>query len=320
MYTIGLEVLNQTPKTNESLGNVIANLNDHFSSLSELVNIKRSLIKYGRTDQLLELVQPTLEELNTTCSIEGISTTLSNIWKWIMDKINKLIKIVKDIFGSLRIEARRIISKLRGLPNPNEHIGIINKVCSEKELSNILTVGDKTMAILKIAFDKINTDITREEVTALDKELYNDIKKQLDEFDEITSFDIGDTHIPSGFAGDVLPSWNSIIAYHNKFVDILDTKMTVINRFLFDFQRKLRTIKINYESMMSETDDDEKIESLSRLSNYITKIVKSYVTDIEFTISYYNRTYKKVVADLLSMLNESHKYHNKLKNTQPDEE
>lgn len=326
MYNIGLDVINQTPKTNESLGSVIASLNDHFSSLSELINIKRSLIKYGRTDQLVELVQPTLEELNTTCSIEGISTTLSNIWKWIMDKVNSLIKLVKAIFNSLKSKAKDILAKLKKASEPdhNAFVGLQEKICSEKLLSNILTAGKKIVEMLKLIFDKIDDNIARDKMNEIKESFYDDLKTNTDEFHSITTFIYGDTSTQHGKASEVIPSWKSVILYYNKFVNAIDIEISNVEHILYTFKGKLNRIENHYNDLIDATsyinkhsqyenkDEDEgseKVKKYARDSGYITNLIKFYIKDLEAVLSGYNRVYKKVVKDLLEMLNVSHNYH-----------
>jgi hypothetical protein len=176
MYNIGLDVINQTSKTNESLGSVIANLNDHFSSLSELVNIKQSLIKYGRTDQLVELVQPTLEELNTTCSIEGISTTLSNIWKWIMDTITNIINWIKKTFlsiaTSIEMKFKQILDSIRKTKDKTNSVEIPTLPTSD-EISLVISEVKVAQTIITTFCNSLNPTVYNKELNELTKDKLN---------------------------------------------------------------------------------------------------------------------------------------------------
>lgn len=105
MYNLGLEVLQprmgEIPEdwSMEQFYEITNELDRGLDALTNLVAIRNSMIKYGKTPQLTHLVGGSLEEAGITFSTEGLWDSIKAFFVWIKEKIVAAWKWFWGLFG-----------------------------------------------------------------------------------------------------------------------------------------------------------------------------------------------------------------------------
>jgi hypothetical protein len=105
MYNLGLEVLRppvgEIPDdwSFEQFYELSYELEKGLEAVSNIITIRHSVLKYGKTRQLVELVGASFESANITFSNEGFIESVKNFFVWIKDKIVELWKWFWGLFG-----------------------------------------------------------------------------------------------------------------------------------------------------------------------------------------------------------------------------
>jgi len=74
----------------------------YFDTINNLLTIRKSLRKYGKTPQLIDLVGASFEDNGITFSNEGIMEAIAKAFKWIKDKLAELWKWFIGLFSSTK--------------------------------------------------------------------------------------------------------------------------------------------------------------------------------------------------------------------------
>jgi hypothetical protein len=113
MFNLGLEVLKpaqgEIPEdwSFEQFYEINNSLNKGFDAIINLISIRESIQKYGKTPQLMELVGSSFESSNITFSNEGIVEAIKDFFVWIKDKIVELWKWFWGLFGFFKDSANK---------------------------------------------------------------------------------------------------------------------------------------------------------------------------------------------------------------------
>ena len=104
MFDIGLEVIRpkyEVPAdwSMEQGTELFYELNTQLDAVTNLITIRQSIQKYGKTPQLMDLVGASFEGSGITFSNEGIVDSIKKFFKWIKDKIVALWKWFWGLFG-----------------------------------------------------------------------------------------------------------------------------------------------------------------------------------------------------------------------------
>lgn len=90
-FNLGINILNKQPEiiewSYEQIAEISTELSAQFDKISDLVAIHNSLLKYGKTKQLSELVEASLESMNINFSTEGIISSIKSVYEYIKRKL-----------------------------------------------------------------------------------------------------------------------------------------------------------------------------------------------------------------------------------------
>ena len=104
MYNLGLgPVVDDIAQTNWSMEQFYEldhALMTHFDAAINLCTISDSIKKYGKTQQLKDLVGPSIEAAGLTFSMEGLWQGIKNLFKWIWDKLKAMWNWFAGLFKS----------------------------------------------------------------------------------------------------------------------------------------------------------------------------------------------------------------------------
>jgi len=192
VFNLGLEgfqVVNNEPMDESILEQMI----DGFTTVQNLIVIKNSLVKYGKTPQLVDLVGASFEDNGIEFSVEGILSTIGNFFTWAYNKLKSLLEWFLNLFRKKkhkskvdipnglieRIDAlnlrgasveeyilsKEAIQRINTLMSSGGKIGsFINKILTE---TNIHTVVIHTPSVEKAIQDKEQLKEYSKEITAL---------------------------------------------------------------------------------------------------------------------------------------------------------
>ena len=97
MFNLGLEGFQVV--NNESMDeSILEQMIDGFTTVQNLIVIKNSLIKYGKTPQLVDLVGASFEDNGIEFSVEGIMSTIGNFFTWAYNKLKSLVEWFFNLF------------------------------------------------------------------------------------------------------------------------------------------------------------------------------------------------------------------------------
>ena len=117
MFDIGLEVIRpkyEVPAdwSMEQGTELFYELNTQLDAVTNLITIRQSIQKYGKTPQLMDLVGASFEGSGITFSNEGIVDSIKNFFVWIKDKIVELWKWFWGLLGFYKDEDKEIKENL----------------------------------------------------------------------------------------------------------------------------------------------------------------------------------------------------------------
>lgn len=144
MFNIGLEVLRpaqgEIPEdwSYEQFYEISNDLNKGFDAINNLISIRESIQKYGKTPQLMELVGSSFESSNITFSNEGIVEAIKDFFVWIKDKIVELWKWFWGLFGFCKNETKNVQKASGTAISVAEAVKSGNKERIQKEKEELL--------------------------------------------------------------------------------------------------------------------------------------------------------------------------------------
>ena len=104
MYNLGIDTVVDTEPgvgwSEEQFYELDRTLMTHFDAAINLCTISDSIKKYGKTQQLKDLVGPSIEAAGLTFSIEGLWQGIKNLFKWIWDKLKAMWNWFAGLFRS----------------------------------------------------------------------------------------------------------------------------------------------------------------------------------------------------------------------------
>lgn len=202
-FNLGLEPIQSSIFKNwsyEQIYDLAGSLEKSLDGLINLITIRSSLRKYGRTPQLVDLVSGSFEAAGISVSVEGIMEAIGNLFKWIKEKLTALWNWFIGLFKSeptadqtdkIVNEACSIIQeehleqeKTELKSNPKAIKDIITTVTELAQISKVvldtssdnvesISVIEDLSAKTKIYVDKLNAGIRELDNTPM-KELYFD--------------------------------------------------------------------------------------------------------------------------------------------------
>ena len=104
MYNLGLgQGVGAIAQTNWSMNQFYEldhDLMTHFDAAINMCTISGSIKKYGKTQQLKDLVGPSIEAAGLTFSMEGLWQGIKDLFKWIWDKLKAMWNWFAGLFKS----------------------------------------------------------------------------------------------------------------------------------------------------------------------------------------------------------------------------
>lgn len=104
MYNLGISSVVETGPaltwSEEQLFELDQSILSHFDAVINLCTISDSIKKYGKTQQLKDLVGPSIEAAGITFSMEGLWQGIKDLFKWIWDKLKAMWNWFTGLFKS----------------------------------------------------------------------------------------------------------------------------------------------------------------------------------------------------------------------------
>ena len=312
MYNIGLTII-KDPVKDIPIANILSIFNDiskHVDTVVDLIHIRQSLVKYGKTNQLLELVQPTLEGLNATCSVEGIGSAIMSVLRWIKDKIVKLVLFIKEIIitigRNIRSTVTSIYAKLRNIPDPNTPISFTTAIVSKEFLDKVVGQSKRLVSVLEEILNRLGPTVTKEDLEKLYYNTTDNLTKADDELGESIrniKLNEGGEYIHNTKPVKILADLNIKVEYCNVYAGVVHDILERTEKLLRGLKNKVSQI----ENTMGQIRSDEDLQR-ERAIEYNLDTTKRYLSYFSRAIEYNVLIYRRIQSDLVNMLNFITKY------------
>lgn len=152
MFNIGLEVI-QAPVSKswslEQFYELDNELTGYYDAVINLCTISESLKKYGRTQQLKELVGPSIESAGLTFSQEGLWSGIKSFFKWIWDKLTAMWNWFKGLFGFNKKEEAQDKALLEKAGLEVKEAGTDKESIEIKDVSALVKMSQELAALEK---------------------------------------------------------------------------------------------------------------------------------------------------------------------------
>lgn len=147
MYNLGINTIVDTEPvvgwSEEQLFELDQSILSHFDAVINLCTISDSIKKYGKTQQLKDLVGPSIESAGITFSMEGLWQGIKDFFKWIWDKIEAMWNWFKGLFTSNKKKEAAAANELAEKEKQVAADGTANQqveVIDAKALANVVSV------------------------------------------------------------------------------------------------------------------------------------------------------------------------------------
>ena len=157
MFNLGIHVKTKnTGKANGSdLHEICNNLTKGLMAVSNLYTIRESIDKYGVTNQLRDLVGSSVESVNVTLSVEGVSGAIKRVIAWIKKQLRRLRNFVVRLFSRRKEDQKRLDTiyvslgeslNSYGLGDKTLNVVMTNMVTTTEAFNELYMLGARAVA------------------------------------------------------------------------------------------------------------------------------------------------------------------------------
>lgn len=282
MINLNVQTKQQTKKVSvnyvlKQLDVITSDMNNYLVAAKNLIEIKQSLKKYGKTPQLTELVGASLESAGITFSIEGIGEKIASFFKMIKEKIIAIGKWFLGLFGffkqaqkkskDLKVQFDQEVKAVK-VKNTNSTISPKGEVSPNvdntydvKEFLNLVTGRDTQINRIQTILDANNLPEpaalgdTKNLRVSQAEEILKAWKRSIDEIEKLE-----DQHIPIVDQAVIVHKISmSIIPKFSKYAENAKANLNKSNAMLEKYEKYYELLNVRRDL----TEEEEKLADLA---------------------------------------------------------